>query len=404
MQQKFLKDEVHGPHGNSRHHVSSCFTGPLSHHAFLTNMRAAEIREQVGTSFGRHPEFGNSAVQGASRIAISEILGTKVDNVALTINTNHGLHTIKQGMGLSRSDQVVLYGAEYLDVKTPFVRREDLLGGCTPIFIKGERDLHERPIGFDLKEFETAIRGNKVSLVVVTHVQFTSGFTTDLAALSAICKENGVPLVVDAAQSFGALQIKPDELGLSAVVAPLWKWIGGYRGNAFLWTSPEFRKTLDVACLSASGLDAHDWLADVATAPLLPDSRRFESSTLPTEAWIPTKEMLAEAEQQGVKNIEAEIRRLQSLARDILSGNERLGIFKPAGSDGPSLGSFLAVHLKGGYAGREVEVVDRLWALQPKPIDITARGGFIRLAFHKFSSDETVKTVCIKLLAAVNEL
>lgn len=404
MQQQFLKDAAHGPHGNFRSHVSSCFTGPLSHAAFDTNIRAATIREQVGTSFGRHEEFGNSVVQGTSRISIANILNTNVDNVVLTFNTNHGLHTIKQGMGLNRSDNVVLYRDEYLDVKTPFVAREDLLGGCAPIFIEGARDSNGRPLGFDLKEFETAIKGNKVSLVVVTHVQFTSGFTTDLSALSAICRENGVPLVVDAAQSFGAININPDELGLSAVVAPLWKWIGGYRGNAFLWTSPEFRKTLDVACLSASGLDANDWLADVATVPMHPDSRRFVSSTLPTEAWIPTKEMLGEVAVQGVKNIEAEVRRLQQLAASLLTGNERVGIFKPPGDDNLSAGSFIAVYLKGAYAGREGEVVERLWALKPKPIDITARGGFIRLAFHKFSSDETVKTVCLKLISVVKEM
>ncbi len=399
----FPKDAGHGPHGPHKIHLGSCYMGPASYNASIVSEHAKELNDRTAGDFSKHEKFGNAVVYGESRKFIAEILGTDSANISLTVNTNMGLQIIKHGLGLKNNDKVLLFDGDYLDVKVPYVHRDDIQGGCTPVYVKGARDDFDRRLGFDLQDVEKAIKENDISLVVITHVQFTSGFNVNLAELAKICRDNNVDLVVDIAQSFGALEVKPDELGISAVVSPLWKWIGGEKGTAFLWTSPEFRKKLDSPFLSASGMEIKDWLTDVSTAALHKDGRVFETSTLPTSAWIITREMLRETSQAGIQAIQTEIRNLQQYALDLLSDNERIGIYRASPDQNPD-GSFISVFLKAPHAGREQEIVERLQAAKPKPILITARGGFIRIAAHKFSSVEAVTEVCTKLREAVMEL
>ena len=67
------------------------------------------------------------------------------------------------------------------------------------------RDLPpELPRGWSMDELAERVTP-RTRIVAVSHVQFTSGFAADLPALGGFCRERGIDLVVDVAQSLGHL-------------------------------------------------------------------------------------------------------------------------------------------------------------------------------------------------------
>lgn len=74
------------------------------------------------------------------------------------------------------------------------------------------------------------------SLVHFTALASHRGVAQPLAAMVAVCREAGVPIVVDAAQAFGHLDCN---VGADAIYSSSRKWLAGPRGVGFLAVRPE---------------------------------------------------------------------------------------------------------------------------------------------------------------------
>jgi len=74
------------------------------------------------------------------------------------------------------------------------------------------------PVGddglLDPADVERAI-GPQTKLVALNHASNVTGLVQDIASVGAICKEKGVPLLVDASQTTGVLDISMKKLGIS---------------------------------------------------------------------------------------------------------------------------------------------------------------------------------------------
>ena len=139
----------------------------------------------------------------------------------------------------------------------------------------------------------------------------------------------------------------------------------------------EFREELKVSRLSTSGLNIKNWLTDVSTAELTKTGNKFQGSTLPTEAVIATKVMLDQASERNILDVEQEVRRLHEIIKQNLK-SDRLELYIPP--EGSPAGSFVAIKLIGEHYGKEEAVANQVYN-SSTPIDITARGGFIRIIF-----------------------
>jgi L-cysteine/cystine lyase len=72
-------------------------------------------------------------------------------------------------------------------------------------------------------------------LVACSHVSWVGGKVVDVEALAAI----GVPVLLDAAQSIGAVQVDVRALGCDYYAASGQKWLCGPEGSGCLWVRPE---------------------------------------------------------------------------------------------------------------------------------------------------------------------
>lgn len=81
--------------------------------------------------------------------------------------------------------------------------------------------------------------GERTTHVVTVHHETTTGRLNDLAALGALCREHGRPLLVDAVSSFGGEALELATWGVEAVAATANKCLHGVPGIAFVLARSE---------------------------------------------------------------------------------------------------------------------------------------------------------------------
>lgn len=84
-----------------------------------------------------------------------------------------------------------------------------------------------------LTEFESALRAGAAA-AVVTHVSNVFGYILPVHAMGQLCRQYGVPFVVDAAQSAGTLSVSLRQLGADFVAMPGHKGLLGPQGTGLL--------------------------------------------------------------------------------------------------------------------------------------------------------------------------
>ncbi|RZU33943.1 ergothioneine biosynthesis PLP-dependent enzyme EgtE [Blastococcus saxobsidens] len=87
----------------------------------------------------------------------------------------------------------------------------------------------------DLEGIERLLAGYPPSFVHFTHIGSHRGLLQPAREVIALCREAGVPLVLDAAQSLGHVDV---DLGADVVYGTSRKWLAGPRGVGMLFARP----------------------------------------------------------------------------------------------------------------------------------------------------------------------
>jgi cysteine desulfurase family protein len=128
------------------------------------------------------------------------------DRLVFTLNATMSLNLIINGT-VGPGDHVVTTLVEHNSVIRPVNHRVRLGAEATFVTPDGEGYV-------DPEDIRRAIRAN-TTLVVVNHASNVTGAVQDLKAIGAVCRDEGVPLAVDAAQTAGALPIDMVECGIA---------------------------------------------------------------------------------------------------------------------------------------------------------------------------------------------
>lgn len=142
----------------------------------------------------------------------------------------------------------------------------------------------------------------RVALVITSHVGWLSGRVMDLPAVGAA----GAPVLVDGAQSAGAIPVDLGALRAAGVVgyaAPGQKWTCGPVGTGALWVDPAWAPddghglwpSYENLADPGSGLEALPW----------PDARRWDAASLSAELLAGSVAALAVLEAAGWGAVQA---------------------------------------------------------------------------------------------------
>ena len=146
------------------------------------------------------------------------------ERVVLTFNATHGLNIAVRSL-IKPGQTVVLSGYEHNAVTRPLA----MIPGVRVKLVKAPLF---RPDLF-LEEFERQLTG-EVDAAVFTHVSNVFGYALPMEQAAALCRRNGVPFLVDASQSAGALPVPMDGWGAEFIAMPGHKGLYGPQGTGLL--------------------------------------------------------------------------------------------------------------------------------------------------------------------------
>ena len=138
---------------------------------------------------------------GESRSRIARFFGgDKPERVCFTYNATDSLNMVVNGM-LGRGDHLVTTVLEHNAVLRPVYHKSEIDRDIEVDYVGIDGDCFVDPD--DIKE---AIKSN-TKLVMVNHATNVFGTIQPIAEIGAICREKGVPLAIDAAQTAGVVEI-----------------------------------------------------------------------------------------------------------------------------------------------------------------------------------------------------
>ncbi|MGB3468983.1 MAG: aminotransferase class V-fold PLP-dependent enzyme [Cyclobacteriaceae bacterium] len=165
-------------------------------------------------------------VISSARKRAADLLNSSADQIGFVGDVSSAMNYVADK--ISPKKQIILIRGDFPSVNIPWVMR-----GFTIRWVDQEPD---HSISID--KIEKAIdEGGGV--VAISWVQYSSGFTIDLKALSDICRKSGTLLVVDGTQGVGAIPIDLQSDRVDVLIASSFKWQGAGYGICLYYERPD---------------------------------------------------------------------------------------------------------------------------------------------------------------------
>lgn len=200
------------------------------------------------------------------RERLCTLFGTEdITHAVFTPGMTAGLNMLLKGF-LSPGDHVIVSSLEHNAMMRP-LRQLEAQGVEFSRIPADSRGIT------DPKDILPLIRPN-TRLVAIMHASNVCGTLLPVKEISDICRERGMPVILDAAQTAGHYPVNMKELGLSALCVPGHKGLLGPQGIGALMLDEEFAKRVEPLISGGTGSASDSELLP----PYMPD--RFESGTL----------------------------------------------------------------------------------------------------------------------------
>jgi L-cysteine/cystine lyase len=140
---------------------------------------------------------------------VATLIGATPESLALTSSTTDGCNIVVAGLGLQPGDEVVTTNSEHPGLLLPLA-----VSGATVRVA----DVANRPTAEALERI-TALVGPQTKLLALSHVLWTTGQVMPVQELK---RETGLPVLVDGAQSAGAIRVDVGEVDYYTVSGQKW--------------------------------------------------------------------------------------------------------------------------------------------------------------------------------------
>jgi selenocysteine lyase/cysteine desulfurase len=352
--------------------------GPLSGRAAE---RMAALADTVARSGDRAWLERNAEVERVRGLA-ARLLGARDPHeVAFVENTSTGLSYIAQGFDWRAGDNVVGAALEFPSNVYPWMQ---LAGRGVEYRTVPERDGRIDPDEL-LSRLDEGTR-----MLVLSSVQYASGFRSDLARLGAACRQRGVLFVVDAIQSLGALAHDVEREKIDVLAAACHKWLQGPEGTGLLYVSDRVIERIQPVRAGWRSMREQTNWTELAI-DWNDGAKRFESGTLNMHGIVAfggSLEILLEA---GAEAIE---RRVLALAGRAAGGLADLGfaVVSPR-RPGEASGIVAATHPR-------LRPADLVRRLNGRDVVVAARAGRLRISAHFYNSEGEIDG-CLREVAEI---
>ncbi|MBL0937431.1 MAG: aminotransferase class V-fold PLP-dependent enzyme [Gemmatimonadaceae bacterium] len=352
-------------------YFNAASVGPLPAAAVAATQEWARLRE-------RPQHIPLALMQGAAATARAQfgaLIGADADEIALMPNTTYGLNLAARALPL-RPGTILTFDGEFPSCVYPF----QALGsrGIT-------LDLIPRVNG--LPDEDTLVQAieqrDDVVAVVVSWVQFATGFVADLERIGNACRAKGVFFIVDGIQGCGVRPIDVHALPIDMFASGAQKWQLSPWGTGFVYVRKELITAIEPhdvgwACMKSS--TDYTRLTDYEY-DFFDDARRFEVVTLAYQDFAVANAATGVMLEAGVANIAAHIEALGDQVVQWVQSRKDVRLVTPADpARRAGVFAFTPDNLPAMH--------DRLRAAH---VVHTVREGAIRFSPHLYNTSEEMK-------------
>jgi cysteine desulfurase family protein len=268
--------------------------------------------------------------------------------ICFTANATEALNLALKGL-LSPGNHVICSSMEHNSVWRPLVRLEE--GGvevsmATP-----------GPCGTVSAAAVAAQLRNNTRLIAIVHASNVSGEITPVAEIGSLAHERGIPLLLDAAQTAGAIPINVETMHIDLLAFPGHKSLLGPQGTGGLYVS----ETVRLLALKEGGTGSDS--SNQHQPDVLPD--RFESGTLNTPGIAGLNQAALYLLGRGVEEVQQYEEQLTQRLVTGLAETGNVTVYGP--TPGKTRAAVVSFNIGGMDSVRAAEELERRWDIACRP-------------------------------------
>ncbi len=187
-----------------------------------------------------------------ARESLAELLGAAApEQVVFTANATESLNLVLGGL-FGPGDHVITTVCEHNSVLRPLYRLQGVELSVLPVKAEAGEERQAGILAYD--ELESLLRPNTKALII-THASNLTGNITDLERAAAFAKKHSLLLIVDAAQTAGAVPMDMERMGIDVLCFTGHKGLYGPQGTGGVCVRPG----LSIRPLKVGGSGIHSF-------------------------------------------------------------------------------------------------------------------------------------------------
>jgi selenocysteine lyase/cysteine desulfurase len=244
---------------------------------------------------------------------VAALVGAQPDEIALAENATFAWHQAFWSLPLRPGERILTCTVEYASSYLSYLQAQRRRG----VTIEAIPDDQHGQLSVEALARMLDDGQGPVGLVAVTHVPTNGGLVNPVAEVGALCRQAGVPFLLDACQSVGQLPVDIDAIGCDLLSATGRKFLRAPRGTGFLYVRRSLLDRLDRVGAEPAFLDllGAEWVAP-DRYELRPDARRFENWESNLAAVAGLREAVAYARSWGLDAIAERVGAVAESLRD----------------------------------------------------------------------------------------
>ncbi|MDZ7956432.1 MAG: aminotransferase class V-fold PLP-dependent enzyme [Aulosira sp. DedQUE10] len=227
----------------------------------------------------------------ATKAAIASELNVAPTTITLTENVTVGCNIAMWGIEWQSGDHILLSDCEHqgiIAIAQEIGRRFDVEVTTCPL-------MDTLNAGDPVEVITQHLRPN-TRLVVLSHILWNTGQLLPLDKIAELCRNNNSQLLVDAAQSIGAMPLNLTELGVDFYAFTGHKWLCGPAGVGGLYVRPQAQANLKPTFVGWRSVVIDDRSKPVDWKK---DGQRYEVGTSDYPLYVGLNEAIAIHQQWG---------------------------------------------------------------------------------------------------------
>ena len=300
-------------------------------------------------------------------------IGARSEEIAFTHSTSEGMNIVAHL--LAHRGHAISNDLEFPSSNLPWInKRADMT------IVQSQNGM------VPLERIRKAI-GRKTRTIITSHVQYSTGFKQDLEALSKICNEKNLYLVVNATQSIGALNFDVSKLGVDFTVGNGHKWLLSSFGIGTLYIQSKLLEEtgLNPPFFSQFGQKDREYF-DNRKIRMSKDASKFELSTPHFPNIIALKAAVKYISNIHILRIEERIHYLTQYLIDRLA-ELKIQILSPLAN----------IHRSAIIVFKSRSPDHLVAYLAKRRIIVSARGGGIRVSPHFYNDEGDIDRLILAL-------